>query len=290
MAVTTERKQKLIDAKNAEPLKVGEKIGVKRGVVNPHSSGPGHVITVVVTDVQGDDIYVLEDEYRHKNATPTKITKAQIHTRWLWDVGANPFLEDDMSVRFVPFCLESVLFSLGLVDTGREEYKNKSGVLIKRCNWNPYVFDKDGNKQYYQRDFVWTLEQNQLLIESIYQRIECGRLLIRKRSWAECDKMSEGECAFNDIVDGKQRLNAVVSFMRGDYPDLHGNYYGDLSAQAQHYFVNHQLFSFAEMQENTPDEKVIAQFLKLNHLGTPQSKEHIEFVKSIMDKLTPTNK
>ena len=34
---------------------------------------------------------------------------------------------------------------------------------------------------------------------------------------------------FKDLVDGKQRLNAIVDFVQDKYTDSFGNYYSDLS-------------------------------------------------------------
>ena len=59
------------------------------------------------------------------------------------------------------------------------------------------------------------------------------------------------------------------------------NYFGDLSNYSQHKFTSHHLFSYAELPDNSKDIDIINQFLKLNFCGIPQSKEHIEFVKSI---------
>lgn len=95
----------------------------------------------------------------------------------------------------------------------------------------------------------------------------------------------ETELSFNDIVDGKQRLNAARNFILGKYPDANGNYFADLSSYSQYKFTEHQLFTYAEMPEGTKDEDVLHQFLKLNFAGVPQSKEHIEFVKSLQSKL-----
>lgn len=281
----SERKQKMYDDFLKSPLRVGERVGVKDAVF-PYGS-KGKVVDATIIAINGEEIEVKEGDGSNRNTSKSVISKEQIEVRGdLYYVGANPFLDDDLSIRFVAFNLESVLHGLDLLPGWRKtEYKTKKGVPIQACNWNPYVYDKDGNKQYYQRPFVWTLEENQLLIESIYQRIECGRILVRLRSWAEAEKMEAGECAFKDIVDGKQRLNAVVKFMNNEYPDLHGNYFADLSNRAQHQFTNHQLFAYAEMQENTTDAKVIEQFLKLNFAGVPQSKEHIEFVKNIHSKM-----
>lgn len=271
----SDKKQKQYDDFLISPLEVGEKVVVS-GEMFPlnFSNKP---IKAVIESINGDDIVVSRDEKSNDRVT---ITKDKVISRpGLFYVGANPMVSRDHSVRFVAFSLHSILHSLGIIED-RDKYHTKSGHLIKRNNFNPFVYDKDGKKVYYQRPFVWTENENQLLIESIYQRIECGRILIRKRSWEECEKMGE-EAAFIDVVDGKQRLNAIQKFINNEYPDLHGNYFSDLSNQCQGEFLNHQLFSYAEMDEDTPDNKVIEQFLKLNFAGVPQSKEHIEFVKSI---------
>ena len=91
-----------------------------------------------------------------------------------------------------------------------------NGKIVNELNWNPYIYNRDNIKEYYQRPFCWTLEDNQLLIESIYNGIECGRILVRLRGWKFLENLSttdETELAFKDIVDGKQRLNAIKSFM-----------------------------------------------------------------------------
>lgn len=145
------------------------------------------------------------------------------------------------------------------------------------------MYDSNGQKEFYQRPLVWDLETKQTLIESIYQNVSCGRILIRERSWDNVEnliKSGETDVSFFDIVDGKQRLNAVIGFVKGEYPDLHGNYYGDLSSNAQHEFRYTQMIGYAEMK-NVTDSDVIRQFLKVNFAGVPQSKEHIEFVAAI---------
>lgn len=90
------------------------------------------------------------------------------------------------------------------------------------------------------------------------------------------------ELAFKDIADGKQKLHAVKSFIDGEYPDLNGNYYCDLSDQAQRKLVSNQLISYSELPENTKDEDVLRQFLRLNFAGVPQSQSHLDYIKSLL--------
>ncbi|MDD3988206.1 MAG: DUF262 domain-containing protein, partial [Candidatus Omnitrophica bacterium] len=218
-----------------------------------------------------------------------KIEQKDIKGKFLRYVGANPFSNDSDSVRCIAYSLESILFNLNVLGEKEEKYYTKGvEVLIKNLNWNPFVYDKEGNKQYYQRDFVWSLQDKQNLIDSIYNGIDCGKIVVRARSWKDLDVIAakgETEVAFHDIVDGKQCLNAIAGFIKGEYPDSYGNYFADLSADAQHNFTNNQLISYGEMPESSTDEQVIKQFLKMNFTGVLQSKEHIAYVKSINEKM-----
>ena len=171
----------------------------------------------------------------------------------------------------------------------REENKyTHKGVEVTEVNYNPYVFDCNGNKEYYQRDYCWSLEQEQLLIESIYQSINCGMVVVRKRSfeWIE-EQIEKGnkEISFIDIVDGKQRIHALIRFVLDEFTDLHGNHFSDLSEYAKVQFCNSMVLTYGELGENASDEDVIATFLGVNYTGVPMTNEHIDYVKEIQNKL-----
>lgn len=282
---TSKKKQKLIDEKNNSPLVVGEVISVLESAVVMYKDNSKKSINCTISSLDNDEIEVFEGYEKDKNrhTVQKKISKSDITSRNLLNVGANPFDESFDHIRSVAFTLDSILFAVGALGDGDKKYDIK-GVSIKKADWNPFIYDKNGKKQFYQRGFVWSVDDKRLLIESIYQNIDCGKILVRKKSFDELEalvKKGEKELAFNDIVDGKQRLNAVTCFIKGEFADLQGNYFGDLSDVAQRKLTGHQLFSYAEMPENTKDQDVIKQFLKLNFSGVPQSKEHIEFVKSL---------
>ena len=63
---------------------------------------------------------------------------------------------------------------------------------------------------------------------------------------------------------------------------LYGNYFEDLSEQAQRRLTNNQLISYSELPEKTTDEEVLKQFLRLNFSGVPQSQEHLDYIKSLL--------
>ncbi len=291
MKTISDKKQKLIDEKNNSPLTVGERIEVYERAVGSRKDSERSCTCTIASLEDGITVRVGAGREADKNRDSTlyKIKKDDISSRSLLLVGANPFEEIVDSIRPIAFSLDSILFKLDVLNTKRADKGfDINGVVIKEAEWNPFVYDKDGKKQYYQRGLCWIVSDKQLLIESIYQNIDCGKILVRKRGLEELRRMQkngETELSFNDIVDGKQRLNAIKCFMNDEFVDLQGNYYSDLSNMSQHKFENHQLFSYAEMPENTKDSDVIKQFLKLNFSGVPQSREHIDFIKSINDKL-----
>lgn len=282
------KKQAIIDAFVNSPLQVGETVDVRyNSLVAKFLRNEGSDKTIICEVVSLDPLTVVNNQYR--NPSEHVISMSDIVSRKLQYLGANPFTVDSSDIRSVAYDLDSVLFNTKILGekadvTGKYDINS---VPIMEINWNPFVYI-DGEKKYYQRPFVWSIEDNQTLIESIYQRIDCGKLLIRKRGWNELRLMQangETELSFRDIVDGKQRLNAVRSFIKGEYPDMHGNYYADLSAYSQNQLTNHQLFSYSELPEDSHDETIINQFLRINFTGVPQSKEHIEFVKSLKSKI-----
>ena len=289
------KKQKLIDEFLKTELQVGERIFVKRKYLSKWTADEksDKVDTCKIISINKDDntIVVVKDDYQEK----ITIDINKVDSRYLFEIGEYPFESDTYkSIRFSAYCLESIIFNLNIIGEkrGNDGLRGKTimnNKVVEELNWNPFIYNKNGEKEYYQRDFCWSIKDNQLLIESIYQGIECGRILVRKRSWEFLENLAfetgETELGFNDIVDGKQRLNAIRGFLLNEYKDIDGNYYADLSAKGQHHFLDHQLFSYAEMDEKATDRQVIKQFLKLNFAGKPQSKEHLDFVKSINNRL-----
>ena len=288
--IESDKKKAAIELARRQPFINGERCYILGSDLDPQyykagtDNGNRHY-SITIMAIDGEKVAV-KDNGSGYNSKPITVNLSAL-VKDIDKAGANPFDERNDHTRAVAFALESVLFKVGHDKAIEKDYVIE-GIKVAEANWNPFVYNQQGQKEYYQRPFVWSLRDNQLLIESIYRGIECGRILVRKRSWGELTqiaKKGETELAFTDIVDGKQRLNAVVKFLQGEYPDMHGNYFADLSDHAQRKFTDHQLFAYAEMPENSKDSDVIYQFLRLNFSGVPQSEEHIEFVKSLQSKI-----
>lgn len=196
------------------------------------------------------------------------------------DCGSNPFCKEKMRIAFYNQDISALLLKGGY---GRNDDFFEISKRGERINFNPFIIDNEGKKVFYQRELVWTLEQKQLLIDSIYNGIEIGKFLFRYNSWKRLQE-EEKETGYGhgfDCVDGKQRFQAILSFLLNEFKDSYGNYWDDLSEFAKIRFLNYSNLSYGELPESATDEDVLDNFLTLNHTGTPMSKEHIDFIKSI---------
>jgi Protein of unknown function DUF262/Putative DNA-binding domain len=79
-----------------------------------------------------------------------------------------------------------------------------------------YTEDKLYVNRRYQRKLVWTLEEKQKLIESILKRYPVPAILIAER---------DGFPGTYEIIDGLQRLQAIVSFIEMSFFTLEGKYF-----------------------------------------------------------------
>lgn len=158
-----------------------------------------------------------------------------------------------------------------------ETFTLEDGVKIKGFNFDPYITDKNGEKVYYQRKLCWTLENKQNFIESIYNELNCGTIIVKYNS---DEKMLETHGEY-DVVDGKQRLHTLIEFFNDEFPDKNGYYWSDFSKRAQRQFLQTKCMTFYEFGVNTTDEKIKKAFLNVNFTGVPMSNYHIEYIKAI---------
>lgn len=278
------KKEQLLKEFNEKPLEIGEQVYVSRRLFR--SYGDEKNVLTKIKDIQGRNIMVMLDDSSCSGNDTIIIDISQIKKKNTYNIGANPFPQKSWWGKLTThnFSLDSILYRCGWDKRNRKYTTNLGEVEVDELNFNPYVIDKNGNKSYYQRDFVWELKDKQLLIESIYNGINCGKIVVRDRGYdyviSELNKGNK-EVAFRDIVDGKQRVGTLLEFVNDDFPDLHGNYFSDFSNKAQNTFFNSDVISYASLGEQATDEDVIETFLMVNFTGKVMSQEHIDYVKEI---------
>jgi hypothetical protein len=125
----------------------------------------------------------------------------------------------------------------------------------------------------YQRDYVWNEKDKEELISSIFDGVEIGRFVIKRREWKNV-----GDYGY-EIVDGKQRLNAICEFFTGKFK-WNGKYFHELNKQDINRFKQVGI-SVCELRENVTREELLDIFIRINSFGKIMSKEHLDKIKEM---------
>ena len=273
-------KQEKIAEYLKKPLKVGDVIN------NRYVNSKGSKCCDMESIIKIDEEYAYFSPYNYSSSSLEKIKLSEVEKSDFY-IGVDLFVSDKYHQKYA-IDIEQLIWRCGYEKYCKSRMENYFGVDIPEVCFNPMVIDENGNEVEFQRGLVWSLEQKQLLIESIYNNIEIGKFVFRKREfhWVE-NRIKSGKLehtAFMDLIDGKQRFTAIYEFITNVFPDLHGNYYDDFSTKAKNRFRHYNNLTYVELNEDTKDKDVIEQFLAINFTGVPMSRDHIEFVKSIKVK------
>lgn len=152
----------------------------------------------------------------------------------------------------------------------RRNITSADNVISYTKNLRREMFDFDvwlpSYQKHLQRGFVWSLEQSQSLIESVMvQRFIPPLCLVQK-----LDDTYE-------VIDGKQRLNALLSYKEGMY-DFCGYFYEELPKEYKHRLNYHPVKAHVIYDyEDRPvtDQDKLEWFKWVNFAGTPQDREYI---------------
>lgn len=198
----------------------------------------------------------------------------------------NPFIDRNFKLTFVALQLSEILkYGVGFDSRNLTFYTEVvDNVTVKEGTDNPFLIDNDGNKQEYQRPLVWNDDDKRLLIDAIYNRTDIGKFVVIRRDYPYIKKQiklgNTKDLGFHELVDGKQRLNAIVDFMQDKFADSNGNYYSEFDEIAKREFRSYNHCTLAILENPTPAE-IKRAFLNVNYTGKPMSKDHIDFIKSL---------
>jgi uncharacterized protein with ParB-like and HNH nuclease domain len=137
-----------------------------------------------------------------------------------------------------------------------------------------YHFGLDMNPPY-QRDYVWSLEQKQQLIDSIFNIVPIG-VFVYNRNRYDCGK------ELYTVIDGKQRINALTEYVENRF-QYKGKYFNDLHPRDQNCIENYGILK-ATCEEFTLKEQMEV-FVKINSTGVIQNVDHLKHVQSMIDKM-----
>lgn len=129
----------------------------------------------------------------------------------------------------------------------------------------------------YQRGYVWTLENKQRLIKSIFDRLDIGKFVFVEtwRNGAQDNRL--------EVIDGKQRLNAITEFMEGRF-EYEGKTYFQLSHKDRNAFGDLQVHVCTLDEEKVSRADILWLFLSINRGGVPQTEEHIALTRAMYEE------
>ncbi|WP_242289782.1 MULTISPECIES: DUF262 domain-containing protein [unclassified Bacillus cereus group] len=126
----------------------------------------------------------------------------------------------------------------------------------------------------YQRDYVWSQEDKESLIDSIFNHVEIGKFVLIFRGY-------QGD--MYEVLDGKQRLSALQEFFEDRFT-YKGKHFSQLTQRDQNHFKNYAI-SLAESQLELTEKQKLEYFIRLNKTGRVMDKEHLEKVEALYTEI-----
>jgi hypothetical protein len=123
----------------------------------------------------------------------------------------------------------------------------------------------------YQRDYVWTLEDKQRLIRSILDQMDIGKFVFLTRPYPEHRL---------EVVDGKQRLNAIMEFIQGRF-EYEGKTWFQFSRDDKNSFKQLMIQQATLDSTKVSKSDILWLFLSINTGGVPQTEEHVAKAKKL---------
>ena len=291
------KKQVLFDAEMAKPFVVGEHVWVyqkdlpKKYSFLPDDSENTKTVPMTIKKIDGNIVILEYDDPGERSVNGDVTIDKSCLNKSLFYIGKNPYKMSywQDKIHKHSFDNESIMYKLFPERfSSYRDVTKVNGVEVPETSFDPYVIDKNGNKRYFQRGYVWELKDKQSLIDSIYAGISCGEVVVRERSWKQVEReIANGntEISFCDVVDGKQRINAFADFVQNKFPDSEGYYFNDLSFYAQMKVMSSMSFGYASIDSTATDEDVLNTFLAVNYLGVKQSESHLETIKKLKTEI-----
>lgn len=149
---------------------------------------------------------------------------------------------------------------------------------------------------FFQRDLVWSLPQKQDLMMSLFYHLPIGAIYINRHNYftqnlfnginhfknkKDLNYFSEID---NVVVDGKQRLSTIISFLNDEFPIIINNneiYRHDMSKRDISNLLNNNINVIQTYIESRND--LIKFYVQINTSQTTHNEKEIDFAKSFLE-------
>lgn len=156
-------------------------------------------------------------------------------------------------------------------DLIRSHITSTVASFLREYSVDTYDFDP-----FYQRELVWTIDQKEAFIKALLT----DKTDVRPTF---LDNADDGVHEY-EILDGKQRLHAILSYIKGEF-SVDGLYYSDLNRTDTYRLMNTPMvYTLVKYYTDkgqvalSPEQKVEL-FLQVNQYGQHVSDEHLAHIK-----------
>jgi hypothetical protein len=131
----------------------------------------------------------------------------------------------------------------------------------------------------FQRHYVWTAEQKVRYVEYILRGGPSGKAI-----YTNCPGWRFGHVGpdYSDgwyvLVDGKQRLDAVLGYLNNEFPIFGGSYHKDYGDHIRQVYASFRW----HINDLASYKEVLQWYIDLNSCGTIHSDDEINRVKALM--------
>lgn len=190
----------------------------------------------------------------------------------------NPYMIELISKEERPDNIPSLYQKVTMINIDKASNYTKNVINSEIKQFLKHYSDDEINfNPEYQRDLVWSVDKKQAYIESLM----LGKCQLTPTYIYH--EYGTGEKPY-EVLDGKQRLNAVLSYIRGEFSAL-GYYYKDLTKKDTSRFLRTPYYyTLIKYHDNNnsktmPIEQKIELFLQINDYGQKISDEELNKIK-----------
>lgn len=149
----------------------------------------------------------------------------------------------------------------------------------------------------FQRGYVWGEDDRTALLDSVFERLELGSIVIMNHhgylhdndpssnQYITLDGRAVEVLRRNDytasLIDGQQRLTTLYNFYTNRW-QYRGVWFSDLSFSDQHHFLDTSISVRMFDEDKVTFKQVVKIFLQVNR-GVPQTREHLAKIQALYD-------
>lgn len=229
----------------------------------------------------GDEVFVDDDDYKHfilefvvtKDGILVIFTDNDLHTspKMIEMISKEKRPDSNGEPYFYKLKKYSIFDDLNI-----SEITSSVRGLLNEYTRGTYDFNPE-----YQRELVWTIEQKQAFVKTLM----IGDVDLCPTLITEPYSKEKGKREY-EVLDGKQRMMAVIEYIRGKF-SIDGLYYKDLSLGDVSRLMNatfkYRLIKYYDKKKGFSKmtiEQKVELFLQINEYGQRVSEEHLDKIKS----------